>query len=98
MLKEKNKRMIFAPIAGMVEAAIMQPFDTIKVLKQSQQYNGLIDLQKKQGLRYLYKGLTPFMGQMFVKYQLRFTTFELLRGNGKNNYRNFMVPKNLSGK
>ena len=91
MLTEKNKRMIFAPIAGIFEAAIMQPFDTIKVLKQSQQYNGLNDLQKKQGLRYLYKGLTPFMGQMFVKYQLRFTTFELLRGNGKNNYRNFMA-------
>jgi len=91
MLTEKTKRMMFAPIAGMLEASIMQPFDTIKVLKQSQQYNGLVNLQKTQGLKYLYKGLTPFMGQMFVKYQLRFTTFELLRGDGKNNYRNFMA-------
>ena len=81
METEKKKRIIFAPIAGIVEATIMQPFDTIKVLKQSNQYNGLSATINKKGVRYLYKGLTPFMGQMFVKYGLRFSAFEFLRGN-----------------
>ena len=78
---DKTKRVMFAPVAGIVEACIMQPFDTIKVLKQSNQYNSLNNTIKNKGIRYLYKGLTPFMGQMFVKYGLRFSAFEYLRGN-----------------
>lgn len=84
MKDDKTKRMIFAPIAGLAEAVVMQPFDTIKVRKQSNQYPGFFKFIKRKGVPYLYKGLTPFMGQMFVKYGIRFSTFELLRGNKDN--------------
>ena len=39
------------------------------------------------GISNLYKGLTPFMGQMFIKYGLRFSTYEYLRGNSDNIYK-----------
>ena len=91
MDKEKKKRMMCAPIAGIAEAIIMQPFDTIKVRKQSNQYPGLSKFIKSKGVSYLYKGLTPFMGQMFVKYGIRFSSFEILRGNNNSVYRNLLA-------
>ena len=36
-----NRRILFGPIAGIIESMCMQPLDTIKVLKQSNQYTGL---------------------------------------------------------
>ena len=72
MEREKKRRMIFGPIGGLCEACIMQPFDTIKVRRQSNQYIGLVPTIKQHGITNLYRGLTPFMGQMFVKYGLRF--------------------------
>jgi len=39
-MSEKKKRMIFAPMAGICEAFVMQPIDTIKVRQQSNQYPG----------------------------------------------------------
>ena len=89
MEREKKRRMVFGPIGGLCEACIMQPFDTIKVRRQSNQYIGLVPTIKQHGITNLYRGLTPFMGQMFVKYGLRFTTFELLRGKGSNYVQNF---------
>ena len=89
MDKDKKRRMIFGPVGGMVEAMVMQPFDTIKVRRQSNQYIGLGPTIRKFGISNLYKGLTPFMGQMGVKYALRFSTFELLRGKGNNFGQNF---------
>lgn len=88
---EKEKRVIFAPVAGIVEATLMQPFDTIKVLKQSNQYPGLYNIYKQNRIKNLYKGLTPFMGQMFVKYGLRFSTFEYIRGNNNTLMSNFIA-------
>ena len=89
MEKEKKRRMAFGPIGGICEALVMQPFDTIKVRRQSNQYIGFSKTIKQHGVLNLYKGLTPFMGQMSVKYALRFGTFELLRGKSDIFYMNF---------
>ena len=89
MDKEKKRRMAFGPIGGICEALVMQPFDTIKVRRQSNQYIGLSKTINQHGVLNLYKGLTPFMSQMFVKYGLRFGTFELLRGKNEVFYKNF---------
>lgn len=90
-MDDKQKRMICAPVAGIIEAFVMQPFDTIKVRKQSNQYPGLSKFVKQKGVQYLYKGLTPFMAQMCVKYGIRFSTFELLRGNSNTFYSNLIA-------
>ena len=89
--ENKKKKISFGIIAGICEAFVMQPLDTIKVLKQSNQFNGLKETINKNGFRYLYRGIQPFVSQMGVKYTLRYSTFELLRGDGKNKYRNFIA-------
>ena len=76
-----NRKMLFGPIAGIIESIAMQPLDTMKVLKQSNQYTSFRELTKNP--KTLYKGLTPFTSQMMVKYFLRFTTFEVFKS--KNN-------------
>ena len=75
----------FGPIAGIAEAIIMQPIDTIKNLKQSKQYNGLVNTNIKN----LYKGLLPFTTQMSLKYFLRFYTFNKLKSKDNNDIKNF---------
>ena len=88
-MNEKQKKMIFGPIAGIAEAFVMQPVDTIKVLKQSNQYpviRNIIDTN----YRILYRGVTPFIGHSFVKYGLRFATFESLKSD-----RNCSILRNL---
>jgi len=82
-----NRKIFFGPIAGIIESICMQPLDTMKVLKQSNQYTNLPDLLKKP--RELYKGFTPFTSQMFVKYFLRFTAFETFKSKNDNMARNF---------
>ena len=74
---EKYNRIIFSPVAGAVEALIMQPIDTIKVKSQSNQFPGTFKPIKTKGVRSLYKGLTPYISQMSIKYILRFSTFEI---------------------
>ena len=91
MEKNKKRRIIFGPIGGLCEAVLMQPFDTIKVRRQSNQYIGLRNTIRTYGVTNLYKGLTPYMGQIFVKYGLRFSTFELLRGKNDIFYRNLLA-------
>ena len=81
----ENRRILFGPIAGIIESVFMQPLDTLKVLKQSNQYTHDV---LKHPLK-LYKGLTPFTSQMFVKYFLRFTTFETFKSKNDNFFRNF---------
>ena len=84
-----NRKILFGPIAGIVESICMQPVDTLKVLKQSNQYTSMKQLLKTP--RYLYKGFTPFTSQMFVKYFLRFTTFEMFKSKNDNMFRNFLA-------
>jgi hypothetical protein len=82
-----NRKILFGPIAGIVESLCMQPLDTMKVLKQSNQYTSFSNLIKQPKI--LYKGLSPFTGQMFVKYFLRFTAFETFKSKNDNILRNF---------
>lgn len=86
---EKYKRIIFSPVAGAIEAIIMQPIDTIKVKAQSNQFSGTFKLIKTKGVRSLYKGLTPYISQMSIKYALRFSTFEMLKSKDGNKLHNF---------
>lgn len=88
MISNDSKKYLYGPIAGIVESIAMQPFDTLKVLKQSNQYSGLRHILYNNPLQ-LYKGLTPFTTQMFVKYFLRFTTFELFRSKNDSLIDNF---------
>jgi hypothetical protein len=74
-------------MAGIVEAVFAQPFDTMKVLKQSNSYTSFPDLIKNP--RQLYSGFTPYTSQMFVKYILRFTAFEYFKSKKGNIYQNF---------
>jgi solute carrier family 25 citrate transporter 1 len=82
-----NRKILFGPIAGIIESIAMQPLDTMKVLKQSNQYTSFSEHIRNP--RFLYKGLTPFTSQMMVKYFLRFTTFELFKSKNDNFARNF---------
>lgn len=82
-----NRRILFGPMAGIIESICMQPLDTIKVLKQSNQYTNFYDTLKQP--RMLYKGLTPFTSQMFVKYSLRFTAFEMFKSKNDKMIQNF---------
>ena len=84
-----NRKILFGPIAGIVESVCVQPLDTMKVLKQSNQYTNFPSLLKQPKM--LYKGLTPFTSQMFVKYFLRFTAFELFKSKNDNITQNFMA-------
>lgn len=83
----ENRRILFGPIAGIAESICMQPLDTLKVLKQSNQYVDFYHHIKQP--KVLYKGLTPFTSQMFVKYFLRFTTFEVFKSKNDNIVQNF---------
>ena len=67
----------------------MQPLDTLKVLRQSNQYVNFYHHIKQP--KVLYKGLTPFTSQMFVKYFLRFTTFEVFKSKTDNMGQNFVA-------
>jgi len=84
-----NRKILFGPIAGIVESLCMQPVDTMKVLKQSNQYTNFSSLIKQP--KTLYKGLTPFTGQMFVKYFLRFTAFEVFKSKNDKMFQNFIA-------
>ena len=85
----ENRKILFGPIAGIAESICMQPLDTMKVLKQSNQYLGFRYHINQPKI--LYKGLTPFTSQMFVKYFLRFTTFELFKSKNDNMIQNFVA-------
>ena len=91
MNNKSKRRILFGPLGGLCEAIVMQPLDTIKVRKQSLQYIGLGPTIKRYGVANLYKGLTPFMSQMFIKYGLRFSTYEYLRGNSDNVYKSIFA-------
>jgi hypothetical protein len=78
----EKRRIFFAPIASIAESIVMQPLDTIKVLRQSNQ-------PLPTTFRSYYKGFTPFISQMSVKYFLRFSSFELLKSKDNNFYHNF---------
>ncbi|PIA32344.1 hypothetical protein AQUCO_04500149v1 [Aquilegia coerulea] len=65
-------------IGGIVEASCLQPIDVIKTrlqLDRSNTYKGIIHcgktVSKTEGVRALWKGLTPFATHLTLKYALR---------------------------
>ncbi|KAG9416793.1 hypothetical protein AC1031_001178 [Aphanomyces cochlioides] len=70
---------------GFVEACALQPLDTVKTrLQLSGTKQGAIEVGRKivaeEGALALYKGLTPFITHLVIKYALRFSTNEFYRG------------------
>jgi hypothetical protein len=63
---------------GVMEACLLQPIDTIKTrlqLDKAGKYNGIghcgQTVIKEEGVRALWKGLTPFATHLTLKYALR---------------------------
>jgi solute carrier family 25 citrate transporter 1 len=67
-------------IGGLIEACTLQPIDTIKTRMQlnPSKYSGMIvtasTTAREEGVRSLWKGLTPFATHLYMKYALRFGT------------------------
>ncbi|OQS03880.1 Mitochondrial Carrier (MC) Family [Thraustotheca clavata] len=87
-------KMLAGMAGGVVEACVLQPLDVTKTrlqLDRTGQYKGMIHCGKTiyqtEGGGALYKGLSPFILHLTLKYALRFGSFakfkELL-GAGKN--------------
>jgi len=69
---------IAGSLGGIVEACTLQPIDVIKTrlqLDKSGRYTGMVNCGKtvatEEGTKALWKGLTPFVGQLTLKYALR---------------------------
>jgi solute carrier family 25 citrate transporter 1 len=78
-------------LGGLVEAVMLQPVDVVKTrlqLDKTGQYKGMFHAGKtiaaEEGAGALWKGLTPFVGQLTLKYALRMGSnaffLEMLRG------------------
>lgn len=75
-------KMLAGMAGGVAEACILQPLDVTKTrmqLDRSGKYKGMINcsktIYKEEGGLALYKGLTPFVTNMVLKYALRFGSF-----------------------
>ncbi|EFJ09431.1 hypothetical protein SELMODRAFT_447706 [Selaginella moellendorffii] len=73
-------------LGGIVEASCLQPIDVIKTrlqLDTARQYRGIancgVTIVKSEGVRALWKGLTPFATHLTLKYTLRMGTNALLQ-------------------
>lgn len=87
-MDNSNFKWYYGPIAGFGESLIMQPVDTIKVLKQSKQFEGYSKYRDKRMFTKLYNGYYSFIGGMVVKYGIRFsviTKFKDTFSGDKNN-------------
>ncbi|OQR82968.1 Mitochondrial Carrier (MC) Family [Achlya hypogyna] len=88
-------KMMAGMAGGVVEACVLQPLDVTKTrlqLDRTGQYKGMVDcgktIYRSEGGAALYKGLSPFIMHLTLKYALRFGSFakfkELLgAGEGK---------------
>jgi len=72
---------------GVMEACFLQPIDTIKTrlqLDQTGKYKGIANcgqtVMKEEGVRALWKGLTPFATHLTLKYALRMGTNATFQG------------------
>ncbi|KAL5710138.1 Mitochondrial succinate-fumarate transporter [Ranunculus cassubicifolius] len=79
-------------IGGIVEATCLQPIDVIKTrlqLDRTGNYKGIIHcgntVIKTEGVRALWKGLTPFATHLTLKYALRMGSNALLQSAFKDN-------------
>ncbi|OWZ18641.1 Mitochondrial Carrier (MC) protein, partial [Phytophthora megakarya] len=75
-------KMMAGMAGGVAEACILQPLDVTKTrlqLDRTGQYKGMVNcgttIYKTEGGLALYKGLSPFVTNMVLKYALRFGSF-----------------------
>jgi solute carrier family 25 (mitochondrial citrate transporter), member 1 len=75
-------KMLAGMAGGVVEACVLQPLDVTKTrlqLDRTGRYKGMFNcattIYKEEGAGALYKGLTPFVTNMVLKYALRFGSF-----------------------
>lgn len=73
-------------LAGATEACCLQPLDVAKTrlqLDRAGRYKGMIHAMRtiasEEGVRSLYKGLTPFVTHLTLKYALRFGSFAFFK-------------------
>ena len=78
-------------IGGIVEAGCLQPIDVIKTrlqLDRSGNYKGIVHcgttIVRTEGLRALWKGLTPFATHLTLKYTLRMGSNAVLQSAFKD--------------
>ncbi|XP_075517271.1 mitochondrial succinate-fumarate transporter 1-like [Primulina tabacum] len=78
-------------LGGIVEASCLQPIDVIKTrlqLDRSASYKGIIHcgttITRNEGLRALWKGLTPFATHLTLKYALRMGSNAVLQSAFKD--------------
>ncbi|OQR83912.1 hypothetical protein ACHHYP_14144 [Achlya hypogyna] len=81
----KTMKTIGGMAGGFVEACALQPLDTVKTrLQLSGTKDGAIKIGRtivaEEGVAALYKGLSPFIAHLVIKYALRFSTNEFYRG------------------
>lgn len=75
-------KLIAGMAGGVTEAVCLQPLDVTKTRLQlpGSKYKGMFDclqtIVKEEGAASLYKGLTPFVTHLTLKYALRFGMFE----------------------
>lgn len=80
-------KMVAGMAGGLVEACALQPFDVTKTrlqLHRGSEHVGMLKCMRgiviHEGVRGLYKGLTPFCMQLTAKYAMRFGTFGWVDG------------------
>lgn len=76
-------KMMAGMAGGVVEACLLQPLDVTKTrlqLDKHGKYRGMVNcgqtIVKEEGYLALYKGLTPFVAHLTLKYALRFGAFQ----------------------
>jgi len=79
-------KMVSGSLGGVIEACLCQPLDVAKTrlqLDSQKRYKGfyhcLSTIVREEGVRSLYKGLTPFITHLTLKYALRLGSFGVLR-------------------
>lgn len=93
-MENKNFKWYYGPLGGFAESIIMQPFDTIKVLKQANHFKGYNYYTKPSNMIKLYNGYFPFLSGMLIKYGIRFSVITNIKNTFSNNnnslYINFL--------
>lgn len=79
-------KLVSGMCGGVAEACLLQPLDVAKTrlqLDKQGKYKGMVDTLKvvarEEGFPALYKGLTPFVTHLTLKYALRFAGFEQIK-------------------
>jgi len=78
--------MLSGSLGGVIEACLCQPLDVAKTrlqLDTQKKYKGFFNclstIVREEGVRSLYKGLTPFVTHLTLKYALRLGSFGVFR-------------------